>query len=80
MTGFAFGGKSLSEGKFADAISTYKEVLGLSPNNLDAYLGLARAFFKKGDLLSALDAARKAATINPTSREVDSLFQEFRIR
>jgi tetratricopeptide (TPR) repeat protein len=69
-----FGGQLLSQGKFSEAISAYKEVIGLSPNHFDAYLGLAKAFFKQGDLIKALQAAEKAATINPSSGEARSLF------
>jgi tetratricopeptide (TPR) repeat protein len=69
-----FGGQLLSRGRFSEAISAYTEVIDLSPNQFDAYLGLARAFFKQGDLMNALQAAKKAASINPSSTEAQSLF------
>ncbi len=69
-----FGGQLLSQGKFSEAISAYTEVTDLSPNQFDAYLGLAKAFFKQGNLMKALQAAQKAATINPSSGEAQSLF------
>lgn len=69
-----FGGQLLSQGKFSEAISAYTEVIDLSPNQFDAYLGLAKAFFKQGNLMQALQAAQKAARINPSSGEAQSLF------
>ncbi len=69
-----FGGQLLSQGKFSEAISAYTEVTDLSPNQFDAHLGLAKAFFKQGNLMKALQAAQKAATINPSSGEAQSLF------
>jgi len=69
-----FGGQLLSQGKFSEAISAYTEVIDLSPNHFDAYLGLAKAFFKQGNLMQALQAAKKAAAINPSSGEAQSLF------
>jgi tetratricopeptide (TPR) repeat protein len=69
-----FGGQLLSQGKFGEAISAYTEVIDLSPNQFDAYLGLAKAFFKQGNVMQALQAAQKAAKINPSSGEAQSLF------
>ena len=69
-----FGGQLLSQGKVTEAISAYKEVIDLSPNHFVAYLGLAKAFFKQGDLVKALQVAQKAAAINPSSGEAKSLF------
>lgn len=62
----ASGGKLLSEGNEAEAVSAFKEVIEIAPKNLDAYLGLARAFLKDGDYASAMgvvyDAVKKIAT------------------
>jgi tetratricopeptide (TPR) repeat protein len=62
----AFGGKLLSEGSAAEAASMYTEAIEIAPKNLDAYLGLARAFLKEGDYAGAMavvnDAVRKIAT------------------
>ncbi len=48
----------------------------VEPGDVDAYLGLARAYFRKGDLGSALGAARNATRVAPTSREARSLMME----
>jgi tetratricopeptide (TPR) repeat protein len=70
------GGKLLAEGKFDEAVSAFKEVIARSPNDFNAYLGLARAFIQQGDFLKALQAAEKAAKINPSSSQAESLFME----
>jgi tetratricopeptide (TPR) repeat protein len=74
----ALGGALLSQGRSGDAISTYNEALKLSPNNLDAYLGLANAFLSNGDILKALTVIETAIKIDPTNREAHSLFREMR--
>ena len=48
------------DGKIPEAISAYKEALMLSPLNIDASLGLARAFFNNGDSRNAMKAVRNA--------------------
>jgi tetratricopeptide (TPR) repeat protein len=63
------GEQLLSQGKFSEAISAYREVIDLSPNHFDAYLGMAKVSFKQGNLMQALQAAKKAAAINPSSAE-----------
>ncbi|RLI48029.1 MAG: hypothetical protein DRP09_21830, partial [Candidatus Thorarchaeota archaeon] len=55
-----FGAKFLSDRNIPEAISAYKETLLLSPLNLDASLGLARAFFSNGDSRNAIKAVRNA--------------------
>jgi tetratricopeptide (TPR) repeat protein len=69
-----YGGQLLSRGKFSQAISAYSEVIDLSPDQFEAYIGLAKAFFKQGNLMQALQAAQEAAKINPSSGEAQSLF------
>jgi tetratricopeptide (TPR) repeat protein len=69
-----YGGQLLLQGNFSESISAYKEVVGLSPNHFDAYLGLAKAFFKQGNIMEALQAVQKATKINPSSGEAQSLF------
>jgi Flp pilus assembly protein TadD len=72
----ALGGKLLSEGNMREAISAFTETTAVSPNNLDAYLGLARALFKNGDFFQALNAVKHAITIEPANNEAQSLFKE----
>lgn len=71
-----YGGKLLSEGNAVEAIGAFSEAVKLSPHNLDAYLGLARAFFKSGNFAQALQTAKDAMKIDPTNRDVQFLFRE----
>jgi tetratricopeptide (TPR) repeat protein len=66
----AFGTKLLSDGNILEAITAFKEAVQLSPNNFDAYLGLAKALFYNGEALNALDAVREAIRINPKDKEI----------
>jgi protein O-GlcNAc transferase len=77
---FASGGELLSQGKAAEAIEAYREVAQLTPTNLEAYLGLARAFFQHGDYTKALSAVRDALKISPTNLDALSLLRQFQRR
>jgi tetratricopeptide (TPR) repeat protein len=72
----AFGDRLLSQAQFSEAIATFKEVIQLSPDYLQGYLGLARAFWREGEWVEALQAVQRAATISPTHPEVESLLRE----
>jgi tetratricopeptide (TPR) repeat protein len=76
----SFGAKLLSDGKMPEAISTYKQALMLSPLNIDASLGLARAFFNNGDFRNAMKAVRNAIKIDPKSDEAKALLLELMTR
>ena len=71
-----FGAKLLSEDQFSQAASTFEEAIRLSPNYLQGYLGLARAFWHEGEWVDALKAVQQAATISPTHPEVEALLRE----
>jgi tetratricopeptide (TPR) repeat protein len=61
----ALGGKLLSAGSAREAVTAFKEAIEIAPKDLDAYLGLARAFLKEGDYNDAMavvyDAVKKIA-------------------
>ncbi len=76
----ALGGELLSEEKAVEAIAAYTEAVELSTNNLDAYLGLARALFKNGELLKALMTVGNAIKIDPTNKEAQSLLRDIKGR
>jgi Flp pilus assembly protein TadD len=69
----AYGGKLFAQGNFGEAISAFEQALQLSPNQLDAYVGLAKSFFKQGDFDKALQAGRKALSLDPGSDELKKL-------
>ena len=74
----AQGEDLLSRGKTNDAIQSFNEAIQLSPDIVDAYLGLAKAFFQKGDLSKALFAAEKALQIDPSNKNADLLFNQLK--
>lgn len=76
----ALGGKLLSEGRTDEAIGTFTEALGLSPDNPEAYIGLAKSFFRNGDFIEALKAATNAISLDPASGEAKKLLQEIEDR
>ena len=76
----AQGRELLSQGRYKDAISSFSEAIRLSPDETDAYLGLARAFLKEGDFFKALDAAEKALRIDPSNRDADLLRRQMKIK
>lgn len=72
----ALGSQLLSDGNISDAIHAFAEAIELSPDNFEAYVGLAKAFLKKGNYLKALETANKAITIDPGNREAQDLIKE----
>lgn len=76
----AQGRHLLSQGRYSDAISSFSEAIRLSPEETDAYLGLAKAFLKEGDFFKALDASEKALRIDPSNRDADSLRMQMKIK
>jgi len=56
-----------------EAIYLYNDDLGLSPYNLDAYIGLVRPLFKNVEQLKALQLIENAIKIDPSSEQDRSL-------
>ncbi len=52
----------------------FKEAIEIAPKNLDAYLGLARAFIKDGDYAGAMDVVYDAVKRIATTDEERSAF------
>jgi tetratricopeptide (TPR) repeat protein len=69
----AYGGKLFTQGSFGEAISAFEQALQLAPGSLDAYIGLAKSFLKNGEFDKALQAARKALSLDPSSDELKKL-------
>ena len=76
----SFGAKFLSDGKVPEAISAYKEAIMLSPLNIDASLGLAKAFFNNGDFRNAMKAVKNALKIDPRSDKARDLLLQMMIQ
>ncbi|MBM2803280.1 MAG: Tetratricopeptide 1 repeat-containing protein, partial [Deltaproteobacteria bacterium] len=76
----AYGGALLSKGSVSQAISAYSEAVKLIPNNFDAVFGLAKALFRNGDYLKALQTAEDAVRVDPSNRDIQSFIQDLRRR
>ncbi len=73
LTGFA--ARLLSQGRGAEAISAYSEVLALEPGAIDAYLGLAKAYYQSGNFSDALEALARVLRQSPSSQEAQELYR-----
>tara|TARA_Y100000294_G_scaffold150139_1_gene147308 strand:+ start:625 stop:1272 length:648 start_codon:yes stop_codon:yes gene_type:complete len=74
VSAFIDAGKEMAgKGEFSRAIEAYTEVIALSPDNLDAYIGLAKAQFKSGNFLEALKMVKRAFNLDPNSSKVQSI-------
>jgi tetratricopeptide (TPR) repeat protein len=76
----SYGSKLLSQGKSSEAVKAYSEALKFSPNNLQATLGLAQAYFRNGDFGKAMNSLTDALKIDPTNQDANSLLQNLRRR
>jgi tetratricopeptide (TPR) repeat protein len=56
----SYGGRLLSEGNTREAVSQFSEAVKLAPENIDAYIGLARSFMKDGNFIEAMRTIGKA--------------------
>jgi len=74
----AFGRDLLSKGNAREALARFSDAVNLFPDNATGYVWLAKAFLKNGDFLSALQAAKDALRIDPSSEPAQSLFKELR--
>ncbi len=71
----AYGGQLLSEGNAAEAISQFTEAVNLAPENLDGYLGLAKALLSNGNFFDAMKVVSDAMQIAPAESD-RQLFKE----
>lgn len=63
----ALGEAQFALGKFADARSSFTTAVALTPANVDANLGVARAALELNDLTRAELSVRKALSLDPSS-------------
>ncbi len=63
-------------GKARDAIREYGEAIKADPDNINAYIGLAKALLKNGELTKALGAAEEALSLDPKSREALAIIKD----
>jgi len=71
----ARGRELLAEGKTSEAIERFREAIRRTPQELAAYLDLARALFSNGRLSEALRALRDALRIDPENRDARDMMK-----
>lgn len=59
------GVKSFNEGKYDEAIASFKKVIEKFPENYEGYYNLGLAYLKKQEIDQAIPALEKATEINP---------------
>lgn len=64
------------KGEVRDAVKLFSDAIKENPDNARAYLGLARALLKTGAIPDAIDAARKALSLDPTSSEAFNVMKD----
>jgi tetratricopeptide (TPR) repeat protein len=69
-----FSASLLTQGRFTAAVSTFEEAVKVAPANVNAHIGLARAFFSSGDVTRAYGAILNALDLDPASAEAQTLF------
>jgi tetratricopeptide (TPR) repeat protein len=72
----SFGGQLLMKGNLSGAIDRYTDALSYAPDNVGAYMGLARAFLQRGDVKKAIEAWQGASKIDPGNKDLPNLLRE----
>src|SRR4051794_21617546 len=73
--------RSLYEhGRWNEAAKAYRDVLIGTPNSVDAEVGLTRSLIKAKNVPDALEAARKAVTLDPKSAAAHTAMGEVDFR
>ena len=73
------GAALAAEGNYSEAIAEYKQALALKPNP-QVQLNLALAYYKSGDLLSAVAALKQVHEKTPDNRQVITLLADCHLR
>ena len=74
------GGQLLAQGQLRDAIGAFTEATQLAPQQVDAYVGLARALWQQGELFKALAAVQTALRLAPNNNSVRALLHQLQGR
>jgi superkiller protein 3 len=64
---FERGNAAQSQGRYEDAEQTWRRVLQIDPNNVDAHINLGFTLYLQGKLEEAIPAYRRAIELNPES-------------
>ncbi len=66
----------IKKGDVRQAVNIFREAIKENPDNIKAYLGLARALIKSGAISEAIENAQKALSLDPTSNEAINVLKE----
>ncbi|MBP1748841.1 MAG: Tetratricopeptide 1 repeat-containing protein [Deltaproteobacteria bacterium] len=64
------------KGDVRDAVNLFREAIKENPDNIKAYLGLAKTLIKSGAISEAIENAQKAMALDPTSNEAMNVLKE----
>ncbi len=68
---FAQGNDQYAKAKYADAVKTYQSILGEGYQSVVVYFNLGNAYYKLGDIPSALLYYEKAHRLNPADDDIN---------
>ncbi|MEO6521319.1 MAG: tetratricopeptide repeat protein [Mucilaginibacter sp.] len=68
---FAKGNDQYAKGKYADAAKTYQSILNNGNQSATVYFNLGNAYYKQGDIPSAILYYEKAHKINPGDDDIN---------
>jgi tetratricopeptide (TPR) repeat protein len=72
-----WGGQLLAQGQLRDAIGAFREATQLAPQQVDAYVGLARALWQRGEIFTALAVVQTALRLAPYNSHVRALLHQW---
>ena len=70
----------MAQGQLRDAIGALTEATQLAPQQVDAYVGLARALWQQGELFKALAVVQTALRLAPNDSTVRALLHQIQGR
>lgn len=63
------GGALMEQGKYDEAIESFEKCLTIDSTYMNAYYGIALAYYKKGDVKKAMDIAQKGTSFSIDRKE-----------
>lgn len=72
---FAKGNDQYAKGKYHDAVKTYQSILGDGYRSASVYFNLGNAYYKLGDIPSAILYYEKAHKLNPGDEDISANIQ-----
>lgn len=64
------------KGDVREAVGLFRDAIEENPDNIKAYLGLAKALIKSGAISEAIENAQKALSLDPASKDALNVLKE----